>query len=210
MARLNVNPTRVELSRSKKKLAIAQRGHKLLKDKLDELIRQFVSLINQTKARRQEIEQVLQEAMADYVIASSSMSDATLAEVFSIPMNKITLNVETKTIMNIDVPIFLQQNEEENDDNLFSYGFANTTSELDVAMKDLATLIPKLLALAENEKTCQLLSYEIERTRRRVNALEHMTIPQLEETIDYIEMKLDENERDVITRMLKIKDIIAE
>jgi H(+)-transporting ATP synthase, vacuolar type, subunit D len=208
MARLNVNPTRMELSRLNKKLDTAERGHKLLKDKLDELVRQFILLVKKNQLTRKKMEDTLQIAMFDYVMASSSMSDAVLEEVFAIPMNEISLDVQTKTIMNIDVPIFHTIYAEENDENLFSYGFMSTTSELDVSLNKLSSVLPVMLDLAEIEKTCQLLAEEIERTRRRVNALEFMTIPQLNETIDYIKMKLAENERDVITRMLKIKDIV--
>ena len=208
MARLNVNPTRMELSRLNKKLDTAERGHKLLKDKLDELVRQFILLVKKNQLTRKKMEDTLQIAMFDYVMASSSMSDAVLEEVFAIPMNEISLDVQTKTIMNIDVPIFHTIYAEENDENLFSYGFMSTTSELDVSLNKLSSVLPIMLDLAEIEKTCQLLAEEIERTRRRVNALEFMTIPQLNETIDYIKMKLAENERDVITRMLKIKDIV--
>lgn len=208
MARLNVNPTRMELSKLKKKLDTAERGHKLLKDKLDELVRQFITLVKKNQTARQKMEGALQQAMFSYVMANSSMSDSVLEEVFSIPMNEISLDVQTKTIMNIDVPIFNTVYAEETDENLFSYGFASTTSELDTSLKNLAKVVPTMLELAEVEKTCQLLAAEIERTRRRVNALEYITIPQLQETIEYIEMKLDESERDVITRMLKIKDIV--
>jgi len=208
MARLNVNPTRMELSRLNKKLDTAERGHKLLKDKLDELVRQFILLVKKNQLTRKKMEDTLQIAMFDYVMASSSMSDAVLEEVFAIPMNEISLDVQTKTIMNIDVPIFHTIYAEENDENLFSYGFMSTTSELDISLNKLSSVVPVMLDLAEIEKTCQLLAEEIERTRRRVNALEFMTIPQLNETIDYIKMKLAENERDVITRMLKIKDIV--
>lgn len=210
MALLNVNPTRMELSRLKKRLTTATRGHKLLKDKQDELMRQFILLIRKNRDLRVKMEDTVQDAMKNYVMASISISDTVLEEAFSIPMNKVELDVQSKSIMSVDVPVMNAVYEDEKNEDNLSYGFVSTTSELDLAVEELSDTLPLLLELAEVEKTCQLMADEIERTRRRVNALEYMTIPQLEETIHYIEMKLDESERSTLTRLMKVKDIVRD
>jgi V/A-type H+-transporting ATPase subunit D len=208
MAILNVNPTRMELSRLRRRLTTATRGHKLLKDKQDELVRQFILLIKKNQELRTKMEVAVQEGMENYVLASSSIPDNVLQEAFVIPHNKISLDVQSKTIMNMDVPVLNEVYEEDNVDDTFSYGFVSTTSELDLSLTHLESILPLMLQLAEIEKTCQLMSDEIERTRRRVNALEYMTIPQLTETIAYIERTLAESERGNLTRLMKVIDVI--
>lgn len=208
MAILNVNPTRMELSRLRRRLTTATRGHKLLKDKQDELVRQFILLIKKNQELRTKMEVAVQEGMENYVLASSSIPDNVLQEAFAIPHNKISLDVQSKTIMNMDVPVLNEVYEEDNVDDTFSYGFVSTTSELDLSLTHLESILPLMLQLAEIEKTCQLMSDEIERTRRRVNALEYMTIPQLTETIAYIERTLAESERGNLTRLMKVIDVI--
>ncbi|KAF1302056.1 V-type ATP synthase subunit D [Enterococcus saccharolyticus] len=208
MAIMNVNPTRMELSRLRKRLATATRGHKLLKDKQDELVRQFILLVKKNQTLRQKMEQAIQDGMEKYVLASSSIPDHVLQEAFAIPLNTISLDVQSKTIMNMDVPVLNEVYEEEQGEENFSYGFMSTTSELDVSLSHLNTVLPQMLQLAEIEKTCQLMADEIERTRRRVNALEYMTIPKLTETIAYIERTLAEGERSNLTRLMKVIDII--
>ena len=210
MAILNVNPTRMELSRLKKRLTTATRGHKLLKDKQDELVRQFIQLVKKNQELRKKMETALQAGMEEYVLASSSIPDVVLQEAFMIPLNKVTLDVQSRTIMNMDVPVLNPVYEEESSDDDFSYGFVSTTSELDLSLSHLDQMLPVILQLAEIEKTCQLMANEIERTRRRVNALEYMTIPKLTETIQYIESNLAEDERATLTRLMKVTDIIAE
>lgn len=210
MAVMNVNPTRMELSRLRKRLVTATRGHKLLKDKQDELVRQFIQLVKKNQSLRQKVEQSLQSGMEEYVNASSSIPDYVLQEAFMIPLNQVTLDVQSRTIMNMDVPVLNPIYEEETTDDDFSYGFVSTTSELDLALSHLDSILPIMLQLAEIEKTCQLMANEIERTRRRVNALEYMTIPKLTETIHFIESTLAENERGTLTRLMKVTDIIAE
>ena len=200
MAILNVNPTRMELSRLKKRLTTATRGHKLLKDKQDELVRQFIQLVKKNQELRKKMETALQAGMEEYVLASSSIPDVVLQEAFMIPLNKVTLDVQSRTIMNMDVPVLNPVYEEESSDDDFSYGFVSTTSELDLSLSHLDQMLPVMLQLAEIEKTCQLM----------VNALEYMTIPKLTETIQYIESNLAEDERATLTRLMKVTDIIAE
>ena len=196
MAKLNVNPTRMELSKLKKRLATSTRSHKLLKDKQDELMRQFINLVKYTNTLRKEVEGQLEGSLKDFVMARAVMSSEFLEEAVAYPKEQISVEVGTKNVMSVTVPVMNFKRELEGDEgSIYPYGFANTSSELDDAISKLYGILPKLLELAEVEKSCQLMADEIEKTRRRVNALEYMTIPQLQETIKYIRMKLDENER---------------
>ena len=208
MAILNVNPTRMELSRLRKRLGTATRGHKLLKDKQDELVRQFILLVKKNQELRKKMDSSLQKGMKEYVLASSVIPDHVLEEAFSIPFNKVSLDVQTKSIMNTEVPVLNTMYQEDSDVDNFSYGFVSTTSELDLSLDYLGSILPLMLQLAEIEKTCQLIAKEIETTKRRVNALEYLTIPNLTETIAYIENTLDENERCNVTRLMKVIDIL--
>ena len=208
MAILNVNPTRMELSRLRKRLGTATRGHKLLKDKQDELVRQFILLVKKNQELRKKMDSSLQKGMKEYVLASSVIPDHVLEEAFSIPFNKVSLDVQTKSIMNTEVPVLNTMYQEDSDVDNFSYGFVSTTSELDLSLDYLGSILPLMLQLAEIEKTCQLIAKEIETTKRRVNALEYLTIPNLTETIAHIENTLDENERGNVTRLMKVIDIL--
>lgn len=210
MAVMNVNPTRMELGRLRKRLTTATRGHKLLKDKQDELVRQFIRLVKKNQKLREKMEQALTSGMQEYVLASSSIADHVLEEAFMIPLNEVTIDVQSRTIMNMEVPVLNPVYKEESSDDDFSYGFASTTSELDLTLIQLDQILPLMLQLAEIEKTCQMMANEIERTRRRVNALEYLTIPKLTETIHFIESTLAEDERATLTRLMKVTDIIAE
>ncbi|MGL5615193.1 MAG: V-type ATP synthase subunit D [Sarcina sp.] len=209
--RLNVNPTRMELSKLKKRLATATRGHKLLKDKQDELVRQFIELVKYNNKLRAAVEKELGGSLKDFVMARAGMSSEFLEEAISYPKDNITVEVGNRNIMSVNVPVMNFKRENEGDaGSIYPYGFANTSAELDDAIGKLHGILPKLLELAEVEKSCQLMADEIEKTRRRVNALEYMTIPQLQETIRFIRMKLDENERSALTRLMKVKSMIAE
>ncbi|WP_455821691.1 V-type ATP synthase subunit D, partial [Clostridium butyricum] len=206
MAKLNVNPTRMELTRLKKKLATSTRSHKLLKDKQDELMRQFINLVKYNNTLRAEVEGQLEGSLKDFVMARAVMSSEFLEEAVAYPKEHISVEVGEKNIMSVNVPVMNFKRQLEGDEgSIYPYGFANTSSELDDAIAKLYGILPKLLELAEVEKSCQLMADEIEKTRRRVNALEYMTIPQLQETIKYIRMKLDENERSATTRLMKVK-----
>ncbi|WP_086347354.1 V-type ATP synthase subunit D [Candidatus Enterococcus clewellii] len=207
MARLNVNPTRMELTRLKKQLGTASRGHKLLKDKQDELIRQFILLVRKNNQLRIDVEEELTGALSSFVLASSTLNEAFIEELVSIPASEVAVDVIEKNVMSVAVPIMNFHYDEEIIESPLNYGYLNSNAELDISFDKISSILPKLLELAEVEKTCQLMAEEIEKTRRRVNALEYMTIPQLEETIYYIKMKLEENERGEITRLIKIKDM---
>lgn len=209
MPRLNVNPTRMELTGLKKRLTTAVRGHKLLKDKQDELMRRFIDLVKHNNELRKSVEEELGASFKEFLMASAVMSPEFLEEAIIYPKEKITLEVQQKNIMSVNVPVMQFKREMEGDEgSIYPYGFANTSAELDTAIEKLYLILPKLLELAEVEKSCQLMADEIEKTRRRVNALEYMTIPQLEETIKYIKMKLDENERGNLTRLMKVKSML--
>ena len=211
MAKLNVNPTRMELTRLKKKLATSTRSHKLLKDKQDELMRQFINLVKYNNKLRKEVEDNLQGSLKDFVMARAVMSSEFLEEAVAYPKEHISVEVGEKNIMSVNVPVMNFKRQLEGDEgSIYPYGFANTSSELDDAIAKLYGILPKLLELAEVEKSCQLMADEIEKTRRRVNALEYMTIPQLQETIKYIRMKLDENERSATTRLMKVKSMLEQ
>ncbi len=209
MARLNVNPTRMELSKLKKRLVTSTRSHKLLKDKQDELMRQFINLVKYNNKLRKEVEDQLQSSLKDFVMARAVMSSEFLEEAVSYPKEHISVEVGEKNVMSVSVPVMNFKRQLEGDEgSIYPYGFANTSSELDDTLSKLYGILPQLLELAEVEKSCQLMADEIESTRRRVNALEYMTIPQLEETIKYIRMRLDENERSATTRLMKVKSMI--
>ncbi|ETA79844.1 V-type ATP synthase subunit D [Youngiibacter fragilis] len=209
MAKLNVNPTRMELTKLKVRLSTASRGHKLLKDKQDELMRRFIEMIRRNKALRVAVESELQKSFKEFLVASAIMSPEFLQEAVAFPKESITVDIKKKNIMSVNVPVMNFIRKLEGDEgSIYPYGFAQTSSELDDAISKLYSIMPKLLELAEVEKSCQLMADEIEKTRRRVNALEYRTIPELKETIKFIRMKLDENERSTITRLMKVKDII--
>lgn len=211
MAKLNVNPTRMELSKLKKRLGTATRGHKLLKDKQDELMRRFISLIKYNHKLRKDVEEQLSGAFKDFLMSRALMSSEILEEAIAYPKEQISLDIDTKNVMSVDVPVMTFKRALEGDEgSIYPYGFANTSAELDESLEKLYGILPKLLELAEVEKSCQLMADEIEKTRRRVNALEYMTIPQLQETIKYIRMKLDENERGALTRLMKVKSMMEE
>lgn len=210
MAKLNVNPTRMELTGLKKRLSTAKRGHKLLKDKQDELMRRFIELIKKNKSLRMKVEEELQDSFKDFLLASAVMSPEMLEESVAFPKENITVDIKKKNVMSVNVPVMNFIRKLEGDEgSIYPYGFAQTSSELDDAISKLYGIMSKLLELAEVEKACQLMADEIEKTRRRVNALEYRTIPDLEETIRFIRMKLDESERSTITRLMKVKDIIS-
>ena len=210
MAKLNVNPTRMELSRLKIRLKTAVRGHKLLKDKQDELMRQFIDMIKKNKKLREKVEEMLQNSFKDFLLSRGVMSDEMLENAIAYPKEKIGVEVKKKNIMRVNVAqmTFVRENEG-NQGMIYPYGYAQTSADLDDAIDGLNSVMDNLLELAEVEKACQLMADEVEKTRRRVNALEYMTIPQLQETIRFIQMKLDENERGSITRLMKVKDMMS-
>ena len=206
--RLNVNPNRMELIKLKNRLETAKRGHKLLKDKQDELVRRFIELVRQNDTLRGEVEAELALAYKKFFLAAATQPAKFAEEALMIPGEKISLEITEENIMSVIVPKMEFSREAQGD--LFPYGFYNTSDETDRAIQRFYHILPKLLELGKVEKTCDLMADEIEKTRRRVNALEYMTIPNLTETIKYIRMKLDENERSNFIRLMKVKSMIGE
>ena len=210
MARLNVNPTRMVLTTLKKRLKVAVKGHKMLKDKRDELMKQFLELARKNKLLREQVEAQINDVYSNFIIASAVMSNEVLDEALMYPKQGVSINVGNKNIMSVDVPVFEFTTTTDDVSNIYPYGFANTSGELDSAISNLSEVFPVMLELAAMEKQVQLLASEIEKTRRRVNALEYVMIPQFQETIKYIQMKLDENERGNQTRLMKVKDMMIQ
>ena len=202
---VNVNPTRMELTRLKRELATASRGHKLLKDKQDEMVRHFMLLIKENRKLRIEVEEKLKEVSETFSSARLKMSYAGLMEALMVPSQNIEIKTKSRNIMNIDVPSLEVVTSESTD---ITYGFAFTPCELDDSVLKLSTLVDKMVRLAEIERSCDMLAVEIEKTRRRVNAIEFVLIPNLEENIKFITMKLEDNERSNIIRLMKSKEII--
>ncbi len=210
MAKAHVNPTRMELTRLKKKLVTATRGHKLLKDKRDELMRQFLDLVRENKTLREKVEQGIMAANKNFVLARSAMQDEVLNVALMAPKQEVYLEAGKRNVMSVEIPEFEYKTKTPDTNDIYPYGFAFTSSDLDDAVKSLQDILPDMLRLAEIEKSCQLMAAEIEKTRRRVNALEHVMIPELKENIKYIIMKLDENERSTQVRLMKVKDMMME
>lgn len=208
MAGTQVNPTRMELTRLKKKLVTAVRGHKLLKDKRDELMRQFLDKVRENKALREEVETALVSANQKFMLARAGMPDEMLNTALLAPKQELTISAGTQNVMSVEIPDFDFKTRTPDQNDMYSYGFAFTTGDLDDAILSLSEVFPKMLKLAEVEKSCQLMAAEIEKTRRRVNALEHVMIPELQTNIKYITMKLDENERSTQIRLMKVKDMM--
>ncbi|MEG1999992.1 MAG: V-type ATP synthase subunit D [Evtepia sp.] len=208
MPATTVNPTRMELTRLKGRLKTATRGHKLLKDKRDELMKQFMEVVRENRALRQTVEEALMRAHDAFTVASALMSPEFLEQTLLYPKQSVSLALSQKNIMSVNVPVYNFKTKSANPGEIYPYGFAATSGELDDAVKALADVFEKMLHLAEIEKTSQLLAEEIEKTRRRVNALEYVKIPQMRESIKYITMKLDENERASTIRLMKVKDML--
>lgn len=205
-----VIPTRMEMAKLKKKLATAVKGHKLLKDKRDELMRQFLDLARENRELRARVEEGIANANKDFVLARAGMDSEVIDAAFMAPRQSVTLEATFKNIMSVEVPQFEFRTRTADENDIYSYGYAFTSSDLDGAVSSLSGVLQDMLRLAEVEKSCQLMASEIEKTRRRVNALEHVMIPETQEAIKYISMKLDENERSSQIRLMKVKDMMLE
>lgn len=206
MTRLNVNPTRMELRRLKARLKTAVRGHKLLKDKSDEMIRQFMVYARKNKQLRMETEAALSDALKGFMLARAVSDDQVIEEAVAMPASFVEAEVSTKSVMSVEVPSIKIKERKAQD--MFPYSFSSVTAELDDSIVTLNGVVAKMVELAEVEKTCNMFADEIEKNRRRVNALEYVMIPELEETIKYISMKLEEQERSNVVRLMKVKDMI--
>ncbi|MBQ6807876.1 MAG: V-type ATP synthase subunit D [Firmicutes bacterium] len=210
MASVTVNPTRMELTRLKGRLKTARRGYKLLKDKRDELMKQFLDIVRRNRELRAKVEDGLMQAHASFTVASAVMSSEMLEQALLYPKQSVELGMGFKNIMSVNVPVYSFKTANADLGDIFPYGFAQTSGELDDAVEALSGVFQDMLELAQVEKTMQLLAEDIEKTRRRVNALEYVMIPQMEEKIKYISMKLEENERGNITRLMKVKDMVLQ
>ena len=208
MASTTTSATRMELTRQKQRLRTATRGHKLLKDKRDELMKQFMDIIRENRALRKRVEDALMQAHGSFTVASALMSSEMLEQSLLYPKQSVDLDMTFKNIMSVDVPVYHFKTKNEDQAEIYPYGFATTSCELDGAVDALSSVFQDMLELAQIEKTTQLLAEEIEKTRRRVNALEYVMIPEAEEKIRYISMKLEENERGNTTRLMKVKDMM--
>ena len=206
MPAIQAKPTRMELSNLKKRKQVAVRGHKLMKDKRDELVRRFITYARQNKELRLAVEEKLSQAMRAFVLARASRSGAQIEEALLYPARAASVDAGLESVLSIPVPKLAMETQE---GYAYPYGYATTSAELDRAVQQLAEALPLLLQLAEAEKACSRLADEIEKTRRRVNALEYVMIPQFTETIRSIQMKLEENERQNTTRLMKTKEMLA-
>lgn len=206
MPAIQAKPTRMELSNLKKRKQVAVRGHKLMKDKRDELVRRFITYARRNKELRLAVEEKLSQAMRAFVLARASMSGAQIEEALLYPARAASVDAGLESVLSIPVPKLAMETQE---GYAYPYGYATTSAELDRAVQQLAEALPLLLQLAEAEKACSRLADEIEKTRRRVNALEYVMIPQFTETIRSIQMKLEENERQNTTRLMKTKEMLA-
>ena len=210
MPSTTINPTRMELTRLKGRLKTAQRGHKLLKDKRDELMKQFMDVVRENRALRKRVEEGLMQAHGSFTVAAALMSPEMLEQSLLYPKQSVELDMTFQNVMSVDVPTYHFKTRNDDPSQIYPYGFAQTSGELDDAVDAMSQVFRDMLRLAEMEKTVQLLAEEIEKTRRRVNALEYVVIPEMERNIRYITMKLDENERGNTTRLMKVKDMVLQ
>ena len=208
MPSANVNATRMELTKQKRKLATSTRGHKLLKDKRDELMKQFLDMIRENRALRKKVEEGLMKAHGSFTVASAVMSSEVLEQSLLYPKQSVDLSMNYKNIMSVNVPMYQFSTRSADAGEIYPYGFAATSGELDGAVDALSSVFEDMLKLAQIEKACQLMAEEIEKTRRRVNALEYVVIPDCQAKIKSISMKLDENERNNTIRLMKVKDMM--
>ena len=208
MAKTAITPTRMVLNQLKGRLKTAMRGHKLLKDKRDELMRQFMEVIKLNKELRQRVEQGLTEAFGALTVASAVMSPEMLEQALLYPRQTVELGMGYKNVMSVEVPEYSFNTKNADPGEIYPYGFAQTSGELDIAMERINSVFADMLELAQVEKTMQLLAEEIEKTRRRVNALEYVMIPEMQENIKYISMKLEENDLSTKVRLMKVKDMV--
>ena len=210
MASKTIIPTRMELTKLKKTLITAVRGHKLLKDKRDELMRQFLELAKENMELRLKVEKGLSHANKNFVIARAAMNIPEMKLALMMPKQEVSLDITLENIMSVNIPKYEVKTRTKNVNDIYSYGYAFTSGDLDDAVWSLENILDDMIRLAEVEKACQLMSTEIEKTRRRVNALEHVIIPEAQKNIKYISMKLDENERSSQVRLMKVKDMMLE
>lgn len=210
MPKTTITPTRMVLNQQKARLKTASRGHKLLKDKRDELMRQFMDVVRLNRELRARVEEGLTEAFSALTVASAVMSPEMLEQSILYPRQSVQLGMDMKNVMSVQVPVYDFKTKTEDVADIYPYGFAQTSGELDDAISKLSEVFADMLELAQVEKQMQLMAEEIEKTRRRVNALEYVMIPECEENIRYISMKLEENDRASKVRLMKVKEMVLE
>ncbi len=210
MPKTAITPTRMVLNQQKTRLKTAMRGHKLLKDKRDELMRRFMEVVRKNRELRTRVEQGMTEAFSALTVASAIMSPDMLEQAILYPRQSVELSMEFKNVMSVNVPVYDFKTKTADTGDIYPYGFAQTSGELDDALSKLSQVFADMLELAQVEKTMQLMAQEIEKTRRRVNALEYVMIPECQENIKYISMKLEENDRSSKVRLMKVKDMVLE
>lgn len=210
MPKTAITPTRMVLNQQKTRLKTAVRGHKLLKDKRDELMRQFMDVVRKNRELRTRVEEGLTEAFSALTVASAIMSPDMLEQAILYPRQSVELSMQYKNVMSVNVPVYDFKTKTADTSDIFPYGFAQTSGELDDALSTLSRVFEDMLELAQVEKTMQLMAQEIEKTRRRVNALEYVMIPECQENIKYISLKLEENDRSSKVRLMKVKDMVLE
>ncbi len=203
---IEVRATRMDLLQLRKRIGLARRGHKLLKDKLDELMRQFKILIARYEGAREILENELESAYREFLFARAEMEEAGLLDALRYPGAEARISTTTRKIMNLTLPVF----EVTIEGNVRNYGMFDTPAELDESLEIYRKVLPKIVELAEQEKAISLIAGEIDTTRRRVNSLEFILIPDLEQAIRYIRLKLDEMERGNLTRLMKVKAMVEE
>ena len=205
----HVNPNRMELMRLKKRLGLAKRGHKLLKDKQEQLVRMFMAQVKDARDLRESVEERLTKCYKSYMLAEIQTNDKFIEDAIFFSTKKVNAELQTTPIMNLRVPSFKTP-----DNNFFTgqfnYSFANVSGNLDISFFKFEEVLPDLLKLSQKEKSLNMISQELTSTRRRVSALEHVFIPSLLETIKMINSKLNEMERSALTRLMKVKDIVRE
>ena len=210
MPKTAITPTRMVLNQQKTRLKTAMRGHKLLKDKRDELMRQFMDVVRKNRELRTRVEEGLTEAFSALTVASAIMSPDMLEQAILYPRQSVELSMQYKNVMSVNVPVYDFKTKTADTSDIYPYGFAQTSGELDDALLTLSRVFKDMLELAQVEKTMQLMAQEIEKTRRRVNALEYVMIPECQENIKYITLKLEENDRSSKVRLMKVKDMVLE
>ena len=201
---LSVNPNRMELLKLKRRLELAIRGYKLLKDKRDALIQIFIKLVQENKETREEFDKKIRECMNEFLLATLYMGEDDQNSIFLFPQRKTTVKTELQIVMSVKVPRFKVKEE----GKLYTYGMIEASPELDNSLKKYHEIVPLMVKMAELDKAIILLTEEIEKTRRRVNALEYVMIPNLEDTIKFITMKLDEMARSTNSAIMRIKEMI--
>lgn len=204
-----VNPTRMELLKLKDRVNLATKGHKLLKEKRDALIMEFFNILDSARNVREKVEEKLGKSFGDLMVAQTMMGDFAVRKAAMSVQESLDIDVDTRSVMGVTVPV-IEYKDIKKSMIERGYGLVDTSAKLDDASKGFEEVVELILELSEVEMTVKLLAGEIESTKRRVNALEHIIIPRLENTVKYIEMRLEEMERENFVRLKIIKQTMEE